>query len=78
MNKEDRELLVRRKIVAFFMMLVAFPILLIYGLPQHDVNFLPRVISGFFLFIGLSGAFIYIEQIKSEIIDVLQKRDSSD
>ncbi|MFQ6035264.1 MAG: hypothetical protein ACE5NM_05380 [Sedimentisphaerales bacterium] len=68
------------KQVAFIMMVIAFGWPLIYGLPTLQGEPLGnRFIAGLFLVIlGLVGVFIYLEQIKKEIITALKNQDSND
>ncbi len=67
------------KQVAFIMMVIAFAWPLIFGLPRPQGGFDDRFIVGLLLVIlGLSGAFIYLEQIKKQIIASLKKPDDKD
>ena len=63
------------KDTAFIMMLIAFAWPLIFGLPEPQGGFDDRLIAGLFLVIlGLGGLFVYLEQIKKEIIAALKNR----
>ncbi len=67
------------KQVAFIMMVIAFAWPLIVGLPKPQGGFDARLIGGLFLVIlGLGGVFIYLEQIKKEIIAALKDRGDKD
>lgn len=67
------------KQVAFIMMLIAFAWPLTFGLPRPQGGFDDRLIAGLFLVIlGLGGVFLYLEQIKKEIIAALKNQDDKD
>ena len=63
------------KNTAFIMMLVAIAFPLIFGLPEPQGGLDSRFIAGLLLVIlGLCGAFIYLEQLKREIITALKDK----
>ncbi|MHC4456369.1 MAG: hypothetical protein ACYS0I_04595 [Planctomycetota bacterium] len=76
MNEEDKARLERKKKLAVFIVLVSFSGLLIYGLSSVGLG-VPGSISGLLLLFGISGLFLYIEQLKNEIIDVLKDKGNN-
>ncbi len=77
MNEKTRAAVAKQ--IAFIMMLVAFGWPLIFGLPKAQGGLDNRLILGLFLVIlGLSGALIYLEQIKKEIIAAMKNKDGGD
>ena len=79
MNNEKGKKFVNRKIIAFIMIFIALGWPLIFGLPSTAGTAGPRIVSALLIvLLGLSGLFIYIAQIKAEIIEALKKQGNSD